>query len=207
MPVFLKHKDNSIEYEIWHIKEEYDKLITLLDCKVKDQIEAFKLDKRKKEFLCSRIILKHLFNRCVTVRYDEFGKGHVEDTDWHISISHSGEFVAVARSRNKVGIDIERISEKLNRTKHKFSSTRELSNIDFNNNLYHLALHWSAKESVYKIVGNENLIFDTEIQIEKFVPKQDGEFVLELVCKQYNQKILIKYEKINDYVLTFCTLK
>jgi len=207
MPLYKKYNDATIAYEIWVIDENIDELQSLLNYDIEQKLDAFKLSKRKKEYLCSRILLNNIFNRCVNVKYDKFGKAYIKDSDWHISISHSGQFVTVARSKNKVGIDIEKISNKLDRIKHKFSSEKELSNIDISNKLFHLAIHWSAKESVYKLVGNEPLIFDTEMQIAKFIPKSKGELKLNLVCKQYDQIISVKYQKLEDYVLTFCTLQ
>ena len=207
MPIFKQYKDDTIEYEIWDITEELAVLEDLLACDESRRLNEFKLTKRKKEFLCSRIILKHLFNNCIKVHYDEFGKGYIKNSPWEISITHSGRFVAVARSKKKIGIDIESISEKLNRTKHKFSSPSELNNIDLNNKLLHLTLYWSAKESAYKLVGNEKLIFDTEMQIEQFIPQEQGQFKLKLQSPISKINLSISYQKIKDYVFTYTSLE
>ena len=81
MPLFLKYKDDTIEYEIWNVEENINRLEALLNCDQKEELERFKRSKRKKEYLCSRIILKHLFNRCVTVHYDDYGKSYIKNTD------------------------------------------------------------------------------------------------------------------------------
>ena len=205
MPIILEYKDDAIEYIVWRLTEDIEQLKAFYDCDNIDQLNSFKLDKRKKEFICSRISLTKLFSKCINIEYDEFRKPYIKGSSWEISISHSGEYIAVARSNYKLGIDIEKITEKLNRTKHKFSSEKELSNINNENNLLTLGIHWSAKESVYKLVGNENLIFDTDMQIDKFTQVDNGEIRLRLNCKQYNIDLDVKYKKIGDYILTYCT--
>ncbi len=205
MGVFLKQQSENIEWIIWELTEDVDSLIKLLnEPDTIDILKSFRTEKRKKEFLCSRILLKELFNHFVTVNYDEYGSPYITDSEWNISITHSGKYVAVARSKQKLGIDIEQITEKLDRTKHKFSSDEELKRVDNKQPLYHLALYWSAKESVYKRVGNEALIFDTEMLIETFVLEEKGQFLLNLNSSLSKELVKLHYQKIDNYVFTYC---
>lgn len=205
MPVFLKQQFENIEFIIWELTEDVELLKEDINQPaISEQVTKYKTEKRKKEFLCSRLALKILFGKNVTVEYDAFGAPYIENNDWKISITHSGKYVAVARSKQNLGIDIEQISEKLNRTKHKFSSENELLSIDTEQKLFHLALYWSGKESVYKWVGNEALIFDSEMQIEAFSPKSSGEFSLQLKCKTHQKLMTVHYLKLEDYVFTYC---
>ena len=206
MGLFKVIKNNNIEYLIWDLEEDIEELSKLLSFpEISKQLESYRTLKRKKEFLCARILLKELFSKQVDIEYDYFGKPYIKGSQWNISITHSGRFVAVARSLNKIGIDIEQITEKLERTKHKFSSQKELNNINPKQNLFQLALYWSAKESVYKLIANEALIFDTEMIIKAFIPQNKGTFFLELDSKKNKKTLNIEYQKINDYVFTFCT--
>lgn len=207
MALLLQKQSENIEWLIWELKEDVDQLLDSLACPIiTEQVSAIKTDKRKKEFLCSRILLKELFGECIAVNYDSFGAPIIGNSDWNISISHSGKYVAVARSKFKLGIDIEQISDKLDRTKHKFSSEIELRNIDEQQKLFHLALYWSAKESVYKLVGNEALIFDEKMRVERFSPKNRGVFSLKLNSSRSKSDLDIYYRKIEDYVFTYCIL-
>ena len=208
MAIFLQNQTEDIEWIIWELKEEIHELVEYLSCpSISEELKKYKTDKRKKEFLCSRILLKELFSKDISIEYNEFGKPFIQNSKWNISITHSGKYVAVARSKQKLGIDIEVISEKLNRTKHKYSSDYELKSLDPNQNLYHLALYWSGKESVYKLVGNEALIFNEEMKIERFIPENKGVFLLYLDSSLNKSNIKISYQKIEDYVFTFCILR
>jgi phosphopantetheinyl transferase len=207
MGIFLEHNSKDVEWQIWELNEELPELHKLLsNTEISAYVERFRTTKRRKEFLCSRILLNRIFKEQLSVSYDKSGKPFIENSDWKISITHSAHFVAVARSKKNIGIDIEQISEKLNRTKHKYASETELLNIDTNQNLFHLALYWSAKESVYKWVGNEPLIFDTEMIIEKFVPQDSGQIHLKLQSQKSNYQMQINYLRIDNFVFTYCVL-
>jgi len=204
--VFLSQQSEELEWIIWTLEENENELKTILNCpSIAQQTLSIKTEKRKKEFLSSRILLKLLFGQCVEIDYKTSGAPYIKGTKWNISITHSGKYVAVARSKQPLGIDIEQISEKLNRTKHKYCSTQELNHIDNTQQLYHLTLHWSAKESIYKLIEDEPLIFDMEMQIEKFTPRNKDHFKLHLCSKKTEHEFKISYKKIDNYVLTYST--
>lgn len=84
-----------------------------------------------------------------------------------ISISHTSEYTAsVVSFTNQVGIDLEKISPKLQLVAHKFlaDSERPHAAID----LTHLCIYWCAKESLYKWYGKKNLSFKHNILISPF---------------------------------------
>lgn len=208
VPLFLTHQSETIEWSIWEITESLDAFLSDdLELEIIDQVAQIKSEKRKKEFLLARLLLKQMFGKTIRVSYDAFGAPFIEESDWNISITHSGSFVAVARSKKALGIDVELISQKLERTKHKFSSDKELSQIDSSQNLFHLALSWSAKESVYKMVGSEALIFDRQMQIQAFTPKAKGDFTIKLDAIKLKADVKVNYSKHGDYVFTFCVLE
>ena len=208
MALYQFHQSELIEWSIWDVSETIDELLSLQILQPYiNLISSIKSQKRKKEFLIARLLLNQMFAQEIQVCYDEFGAPFIEGSDWNVSISHSGSFVAVARSKKALGIDVELISDKLERTKHKYSSEQELSQIDSNQNLYHLALSWSAKESVYKMVGCEALIFDRQMQIQAFTPKSEGEFKVKLLASKLKTDVKIVYSKHGDYVFTYCVLE
>ena len=51
-------------------------------------------EKRKKEFICSRILL-HIFDKTESISYSENGNPQLKGNNF-ISISHSGEMVCIA---------------------------------------------------------------------------------------------------------------
>lgn len=209
MALTQKYQNDTIEWLIWEVdtfdETAIDAFSNMLHCPyLEKNLNSIKTTKRKIEFLGARYLLKVLFGECIELLYNTSGSPYISNSDWNISITHSGKYIAVARSKKRLGIDIEQISEKLERTKHKFSSDKELSFIDQQQNLYQLCLYWSAKESVYKLVSNEALIFDEEMQIEAFTPKNKGTFLLKLNSKLNALDLNIHYRKIENYVFTYC---
>jgi 4'-phosphopantetheinyl transferase len=96
---------------------------------------------------------------------DQYGKPHLRCHNAHISITHTAKYVAAAfHSDEAVGIDIERVSEKIRRIAHKFLNTDELAEAD--NDLEKLASYWCAKEALYKLHGTKQLSFKQNISIE-----------------------------------------
>lgn len=87
----------------------------------------------------------------------------------NISISHcrTGACIAISRSAESFGIDIEDESEKLLRVKEKFINDEESAFIG--NNL--LLVAWTIKESVYKAAGIEGLALREKIRIEQLTEK------------------------------------
>ena len=90
-----------------------------------------------------------------------------EDSDWHISLTHSYPYVAAACSRkNRIGIDLEKPGRNIEKIAPRFLSATELMKWKNTSNL--LTLAWSAKESIYKAVGKPGLSFQKEIEMADF---------------------------------------
>ncbi len=206
--MFLEGTNIGIDWCIYKLNKDSDELYSALKDHIdQERFKLIKTEKRKQEFLGARWALYHLFGHPVKIEYDTNGKPHIVNSPWNISITHSGNYIAVARSKQVLGIDIEHISEKLERTKHKYCSTQELSQIDASQNLKHLCLHWSGKESAYKAIGNYPFIFDKEFKIESFTPQNHGQFMLEIDCQIHQEQLTVDYQTIDDYVFTMCSLK
>lgn len=99
--------------------------------------------------------------------YDAIGKPHLKDGSF-VSISHSFTQTALVVHKNiPVGIDIERMREKILRIAHKFTvfSNKTTAGIP---RLTHL---WAAKEAIYKMAGQPGLSFLNGIEV--FWPSAD----------------------------------
>ncbi len=120
------------------------------------------------------------------LRYEENGKPLADNC--YVSISHSGNMVAVCISENPVGIDIEKIDDKRNFIKLSKRIFRGKELEAFNNNptaelFYEI---WTQKEAYSKIDGQGV----NEIM--------SGFDVYELQNYEFQTEI------INDYVLSVC---
>ena len=85
------------------------------------------------------------------VEHNEDGKPMIEG--YHISISHTLGYVAVILSRDyEVGVDIEYVSDRVNRISSRFLRDDEV----FPGTTDKL-IAWCAKETMYKLFSSEHL--------------------------------------------------
>ncbi len=126
---------------VWEITESLKELQSLLPY---ENVKNLTSEKRKLEWFATRTLLKNL-NKSVRISYNNFGVPLLSNGKY-ISITHSKGLVAVIVSNKKVGIDIEKISDKAIRLSLKFISKDNLKNLTDKK----ATLMWSIKEAVYK---------------------------------------------------------
>jgi 4'-phosphopantetheinyl transferase EntD len=169
-----------------------------------EDILSIKADVKKQEKLAVRVLLKGLLGEEKQICYYDTGRPYLEDSSYYISISHTKGYVAIALDRaNKVGIDIEQFSDKVRRVRSKFISDREY--IDPQQELLHLLLHWSAKESIYKILDISGIELKEDAIIQKFIPQKGGVFQMVYIRKE--QLLNVEYIVEPEFVLTYISEK
>ena len=123
MPVFYQQDiDADTKLAIWRIAEAEQFFQVPL------QREITHPHKRL-QHLAGRYLLKYLFPDFPTelIRIADTRKPFLEDEAYHFSISHCGDYAAVIVSKkDRVGIDVEVISDKPARIMHKFLDADEL---------------------------------------------------------------------------------
>jgi len=145
-------------------------------------VNQFKAQKKQIEWICGRFSLKTLVNEIrgphipladIQVSYQEKGAPFLNGyPDIPISLSHSGDYTAVALSQNcqTMGIDIEQIG--------KMPDTFFMKTAFTQREIYHMAQtaheifrHWTLKEAFLKYIKmgfNENLHMVEIIEDEIF---------------------------------------
>ena len=125
-----------------------------------NKFKSLKNSKRKKEYLASRLLLKHLSEKAnAHIAYigqdDEYGApyGHsaISETKWQLSISHCNTMAccALSDSSHPVGVDIEPKSRTITpRLKERFLHKNEL---DLAKQEPAIKL-WTLKEAVVKLL-------------------------------------------------------
>lgn len=120
-----------------------------------------------------------------------------------ISISHSYNLLGVlfSDSNKPVGLDIEKVREKVIGIKHKFLSEEELDELK-NQEALKYTLYWAAKEAVYKAARIEGLLFAGHIAVSPF------ELSGGLLNAQVNSPMLHRQYKLgyflkNEYVIVY----
>lgn len=124
------------------------------------KFKSYKSKKRRLEFYFTRVLWKS-FEIQEEILYKKTGKPILKQG--FVSISHSHDCIAITYSRTiEMGVDIEPISEKIRKVKHKFSHPEE--NFD---SLVDLTKSWCIKEAVYKLLDMYDVIFMDDILVKE----------------------------------------
>ncbi len=194
---------------IWKIDEAKEALKEQveLDPAEEDQYTSFKSEVRKKQWLSCRILLKKMhFADPPFLDYDTFGKPRSRSNVQFLSFSHSGDYSAVITSYTcPVGIDIERLKDRIYRIREKFLTPEEDKNIGETNRLEKLYIAWGAKEALYKIYGRPEVDFQRDIFIGSFdyLCGRKGQFSARMNTPESIEKYDVFYERISDYMLVY----
>jgi 4'-phosphopantetheinyl transferase EntD len=217
MPIVYQHNINeSTKLAVWHITEP----------------DYFFLEKvpNKKDVSHPHKRLQHLAGRyLLPVLFDDFPleeiliadtrKPFLENEQYHFSISHCGDYAAAIASKNeRVGIDIELVTPKIERVKHKFVNEDEML---FLNDEYKafleqfgmreklemefLTMLWSAKESIFKWYGSGQMDFKQHMQLNGAVVFTENDFIALpfLFMKEYMRYFTIHARIFDDLVLAW----
>ncbi len=157
--------------------------------------------KRKKQFICGRILLDKLLKDKYNLKYDKviikknkYGKPYISNYPIYFNISHSHNMVICVISENEIGIDLEKIRNINIKTIDQYAIDIEkeyiLSNKRYINKK---ALKiYTLKEAYFKMKGtNLNNIKNISFTYNK-----------EFSCNDKNVKIYAV--KINKYVCSIC---
>ncbi len=177
MAVLLKQEKNQCLFALWVIEESEEELSKLFSSAPEEEIEAlnnFKNPHKRMERMAARLLIYELLGKKVLIDYDEYGKPFIVGDKRSLSISHTKGMLAVQIAKEKAGVDIEYISDRVAKIAHKFLSAPELDTIDLQQQMLHMYAFWCAKETVYKIYGKKRLDFKKHIHIEPFNIEQKG---------------------------------
>ena len=194
----------NISLAVWKIEEDIDALLSSLERPefFLSDFEKITSVSRKREFLATRVLLKKMMGKELRILHHASGKPYLENCSHKISISHSKDYVAILLHLTcEAGVDIEHISPRVLRIKHKFLSENELKNLSKTDEATHALVYWSAKESIFKALGKEGVDFAQHLQIKPFKLQKEGI----LFAKETTQNIDMKlnYRILTDAVITW----
>lgn len=201
MPIYqTTNVSESVKVALWKITESEEELQeNLIKIGFKPQkIYQTKNKQRLKQWIATRLLLNEFFNTTQIV-YDELGKPFLNN-GWNISISHSNDFVAIILNKvESCGIDIEKITPKIERIKHKFLSSDDLKSIK---SLEDLLIYWGAKEALYKYYGKKEVLFIENLFIKEF-NENNSKFLGKIKMPDFQKEISMSWEKIEDFILVY----
>ena len=139
-----------------------DTLITASDIA---SASRFQNDRRRREHLAWRRIVRNELGRNVIIEYNEVGAPVVDTPNTCISVAHGGERVAVAIADEPVGVDIEALDRNYDHIKERYMTPMEVALSDNDN---WPAIVWTAKEAIYKLYGKREVDLTKDIRITSF---------------------------------------
>lgn len=210
MPFYREISTAGIRGGIWKITESWEELCSLLPRAEHHRayvLRHFKAEKRRLEYAAVRMLLFTLTGNDVEVAYYPSGRPYLTDSPFHLSISHTSGYAAVLLSQNvRVGIDIEVCSSRILRLKDRIVGTEEKADT-----MFELLLHWSAKETAFKLLDKEGIIFTEHLKVKGLscganegTPESQGIFRLSYhLAGRRDGTLLIRYLTTRDFVLTY----
>jgi 4'-phosphopantetheinyl transferase len=190
---------------VWEITQSIDELVSGFEnlTLFAGDFEKINSDKRKLEFLGTRWLLKILLGKEINVQYTADGKPYLNDGSYHLSLSHSGKWMAVMIHPTKsVGIDIECPTDKIQKVYKRFLSETEQAELSDGKDIKQLQIAWSAKEALYKVIGKEAVDFANQLRLLPFEVQKEGRITAQHITT--NTVYQLTYTQTAAYTLVYC---
>ncbi|MDB5272188.1 MAG: hypothetical protein JWO58_555 [Chitinophagaceae bacterium] len=203
MPLYKLEKLSSDRVTaIWLISESLDELLNIASVYIKgiNIPEYINHPAKQVEWLASRLALKF----CCDLMHIPYQGTYRTDTGQpllignkaHISISHSADFAAILLDvKQKVGIDIEKVSAKVEKVATKYLQDQEKESTH-----ERLTLKWCIKEAVYKVSDHENLSLKDDIHILTISDEDTGKAEVEV---RSHDRVDTFFFKLEDYYVAY----
>lgn len=162
--------------------------------------KRYRAEGRLREYVCVRALLRQMTDDDAswTISHEQSGKPLLQN-GWHISISHTKGFCCVIISPDHdVAVDIEYMSNRVNKIVHMFIRPDEQADT-----IEERLIHWSAKETVYKLYSADRLALD-EMRLLRFTMNKQGVVLTENLRR--NTTVEVCYEVTPSFVLTYAVL-
>lgn len=207
MPFVKKIETSAGLIGIWKLSESVSDLLKEIQLteSEKAKYKKFSIEKRQREFLAVRALLKKLTDSEALIEYENNGRPILINSDKKISISHSSELAVIFISEKNSGIDVENSKRKIAPIVKRFLSPEEIAQTEKSPDKQLMqTIYWSAKEAIFKCTTNENIIFNKQILIHPFNLNEKGDFQGELKIENRITIYNLSYFKDENNVIVYC---
>ena len=154
-------------------------------------IKGISSPRRQAERLSWRRALRKGIGEGIIIEYDPHGAPVIKNSQYrHISVSHCRDRVAVLLSARECGVDIECRDRRFSAIAERYLTEEEhlvASKANFDRQTF-LALAWSAKEALYKMLRREGVDLCRDLRIVAISPKQQS-----IVAEAYGEPVELRY--------------
>lgn len=178
MPIYYQQNINDFtQLAVWKIEEQE----AFFTQKVSLQQQVTHPHKRL-QHLAGRFLLPYLFADFPSelIQIADTRKPFLPNEAYHFSISHCGDYAAaIVSSTQRVGVDIELVTHRVNKIRHKFLHITELENwhieaLEEQEKYQTLTLLWSAKEAMFKWWGRGDIDFSECMHVDASILQSSG---------------------------------
>lgn len=201
--VLRKEVDNGL-LVLWRLTEsvaELEDLLTLSDVN-RAVYERISGDRRKQEWLAWHAAVMEVTGK--EALYDAERRPILKDSEMYISVTHSGDYVAVRVSDRACGVDIESITRSVAKVESRILDSDERGVLDAGcilrcGRICEVSLlAWCAKEAVFKYAGRAGVDFLKDMKIKA---ADDKQIIVQLF---ENEFVACRYDFFSTYVLIWC---
>lgn len=207
MPYINSITEEKTTIGFWKLEEPAERLIKGIDLTDEEKLrfQSFTCERRKREFLASRILLNEMSAGTGKIIYDSHGRPSLKGTPRHISLSHSGSLAAVILSDKPTGIDVEETSRKIKKVIPRFLSEEEIYWVQNSAEIHLTALVcWCAKEAVFKMMPQESVDFRKHIHLKRFEIEPNGSIQAEVENHGKLTGIKLNYRFVENNAVVWC---
>lgn len=196
MPLFYQQDINeTTRLGVWKIKEEEDFFLRSVPLQ-----RNITHPHKRLQHLAGRYLLPFLFpdfpNKEIAIA--DTRKPFLPNEQYHFSISHCGGYAAaLVSSTERVGIDIEQTTQRVEKIKHKFLHPEELLFVQAHSadqQIQLLTLLWSAKEAMFKWWGRGDVDFSEALRVNNFQFSGEGIIPAHFVKEDIDVTLNIHYQ-------------
>lgn len=207
MPIYYQQNINDFtQLAVWKI----DETESFFTQKVSVQQQVTHPHKRL-QHLAGRFLLPYLFPDFPSelIQIADTRKPFLPNEAYHFSISHCEDYAAaIVSSTQRVGVDVEMVTHRVNKIRHKFLHVSELKNWDIESleeqeKFRTLTLLWSAKEAMFKWWGRGDIDFSDCMQVEATKLKSNGTLKAIFQKDDFYSSLYLHYRLTNELSLVW----
>ena len=205
MPLFYQQNINQhSKLAIWKIEETED----FFSAKVPLKHNITHPHKRL-QHLAGRYLLPYLFPLFPheEIEIADTRKPFLPAEQFHFSISHCSDYAAALVSeKERVGVDVEVITPRVEKIKTKFLHADELRFVNAqlpSKQIELLTILWSAKEAMYKWYGLGEVDFSEVMRTFPFIVGTKGVIDAYFAKGNFQQQLQLHYSRFDDIVFVW----
>jgi len=230
MPIIYQHNINEhTKLAVWHITEPESFFLARVPLK-----KEVSHPHKRLQHLAGRYLLPSLFADfpLEAIRVADTRRPFLENEQYHFSISHCGNYAAaIVSATQRVGVDIEEITQRIQRVQLKFGSPEEWAFLSLPADALAkagpaptapaaslrppmdtrlLTLLWSAKEVIFKWYGSGQLDFKAHMQLSGPLTMDEEGFItmpFSFYGNGDNRPLTVRGRFIGDSVLSWTSTR